>query len=38
MPLLEGLDGVEKISEFSGNFISVNEVPKLMFKKAITYF
>ncbi|MGA3599582.1 tyrosine--tRNA ligase [Lysinibacillus agricola] len=33
MPLLEGLDGVEKMSKSLGNYIGVNEVPEVMFKK-----
>lgn len=33
MPLLEGLDGVEKMSKSLGNYIGVNEAPERMFKK-----
>lgn len=33
MPLLEGLDGVEKMSKSLGNYIGVNEAPEVMFKK-----
>lgn len=35
MPLLEGLDGVEKMSKSLGNYIGVNEVPEVMFKKVM---
>ncbi len=34
MPLLEGLDGVEKMSKSLGNYIGVNEAPETMFKKS----
>ncbi|MGE7913612.1 tyrosine--tRNA ligase [Lysinibacillus xylanilyticus] len=33
MPLLEGLDGVEKMSKSLGNYIGINEAPEVMFKK-----
>lgn len=33
MPILEGLDGVEKMSKSLGNYIGVNERPEIMFKK-----
>lgn len=33
MPLLEGLDGAEKMSKSLGNYIGVNEAPEVMFKK-----
>ena len=33
MPLLEGLDGKEKMSKSLGNYIGVNEAPEVMFKK-----
>lgn len=33
MPILEGLDGVEKMSKSLGNYIGVNEDVKVMFKK-----
>ena len=33
MPILEGLDGVEKMSKSLGNYIGVNEEAKVMFKK-----
>ncbi|ADI15082.1 tyrosine--tRNA ligase [Truepera radiovictrix] len=35
MPLLEGLDGVEKMSKSLGNYIGVAEAPEVMFKKAM---
>lgn len=35
MPLLEGLDGVEKMSKSLGNYIGVEEAPEVMFKKAM---
>ncbi len=34
-PLLEGLDGVNKMSKSLGNYIGVNEPPESMFKKAM---
>lgn len=33
IPLLEGLDGAEKMSKSLGNYIGVNEAPEVMFKK-----
>lgn len=33
MPILEGLDGVEKMSKSLGNYIGVSENPEVMFKK-----
>lgn len=33
MPLLEGLDGVEKMSKSLGNYIGIHEAPEVMFKK-----
>ena len=33
MPILEGLDGVEKMSKSLGNYIGVNEPAQVMFKK-----
>lgn len=33
MPILEGLDGVEKMSKSLGNYIGVNEDANIMFKK-----
>jgi len=35
MPLLEGLDGVNKMSKSLGNYIGVSESPESMFKKAM---
>lgn len=35
MPLLEGLDGIEKMSKSLGNYIGVNEAPEIMFKKVM---
>lgn len=34
-PLLEGLDGVEKMSKSLGNYIGISEAPEPMFKKAM---
>lgn len=34
-PLLEGLDGVEKMSKSLGNYIGIAEPPETMFKKAM---
>lgn len=34
-PLLEGLDGVEKMSKSLGNYIGISEGPEPMFKKAM---
>jgi len=36
MPLLEGLDGVEKMSKSKGNYIGINEPPDDMFGKAMS--
>lgn len=36
MPLLEGLDGVEKMSKSKGNYIGVTEEPNAMFAKAMS--
>lgn len=33
MPLLEGLDGQEKMSKSLNNYIGINEAPEVMFKK-----
>lgn len=33
VPILEGLDGVEKMSKSKGNYIGINEPPKVMFRK-----
>lgn len=35
MPILEGLDGVEKMSKSLGNYIGVNEPANVMFKKVM---
>jgi tyrosyl-tRNA synthetase len=32
-PLLEGLDGVEKMSKSKGNYVGITEPPKVMFRK-----
>jgi len=36
MPLLEGLDGVKKMSKSTGNYIGVSEAPKEMFAKVMS--
>ena len=36
MPLLEGLDGVEKMSKSKGNYIGINEPPAEMFGKLMS--
>ncbi len=36
MPLLEGLDGVNKMSKSLGNYIGINESPKDMFDKMMS--
>lgn len=35
MPILEGLDGVEKMSKSLGNYIGINEPAEVMFKKVM---
>jgi tyrosyl-tRNA synthetase len=35
VPLLEGLDGVEKMSKSKGNYIGINEPPKIIFRKTM---
>lgn len=35
MPILEGLDGVQKMSKSLGNYIGVNEPAEVMFKKVM---
>lgn len=35
MPILEGLDGVEKMSKSLGNYIGINEPAEIMFKKVM---
>ena len=36
MPLLEGLDGVQKMSQSLGNYIGIREAPEEMFGKAMS--
>jgi tyrosyl-tRNA synthetase len=36
VPLLEGLDGVEKMSKSKGNYIGITEAPKVMFRKVMS--
>lgn len=36
MPILEGLDGVQKMSKSLGNYIGINEPPKEMFGKLMS--
>jgi tyrosyl-tRNA synthetase len=36
MPLLEGLDGVEKMSKSKNNYIGINEEPNTMFAKVLS--
>ena len=35
VPLLEGTDGVEKMSKSKGNYIGIAEAPKVMFRKVM---
>ena len=35
-PLLEGIDGVEKMSKSKGNYIGITEPPKVMFRKVMS--
>lgn len=35
MPIIEGLDGVQKMSKSLGNHIGINEEPEIMFKKCM---
>jgi tyrosyl-tRNA synthetase len=35
VPILEGLDGIEKMSKSKGNFIGITEPPKVMFRKVM---
>ncbi len=35
VPLLEGLDGIEKMSKSKGNYIGINEPPKVIFRKTM---
>ncbi len=36
MPILEGVDGVEKMSKSLGNSIGIHETPEIMFEKTMT--
>ena len=36
MPLLEGLDGVEKMSKSKGNYVGISEAPNSMFAKVLS--
>jgi tyrosyl-tRNA synthetase len=36
LPLLEGLDGVDKMSKSKGNYIGINDTPKDMFGKTMS--
>ena len=36
MPLLEGLDGINKMSKSLGNYIGIDEDAKVMFEKIMT--
>ncbi len=36
MPLLEGLDGVQKMSKSLGNYVGVNDLPGLMYTKLLS--
>lgn len=36
MPLLEGLDGKEKMSKSLGNYIGIDETPEIMYEKTMT--
>jgi tyrosyl-tRNA synthetase len=35
VPVLEGLDGIEKMSKSKGNYIGITEPPKVMFRKVM---
>ncbi len=35
VPILEGLDGIEKMSKSKGNYIGITEAPKVMFGKVM---
>lgn len=35
MPLLEGIDGVEKMSKSLGNYIGINEAPNVIYEKVM---
>ena len=36
MPLLEGLDGIEKMSKSKNNYVGISEAPNLMFAKILS--
>ena len=36
MPLLEGLDGVEKMSKSKGNYVGIADDPRTMFAKLMS--
>jgi tyrosyl-tRNA synthetase len=36
LPILEGLDGIEKMSKSKGNYIGINDAPKDMFGKTMS--
>ncbi|MEO8658877.1 MAG: tyrosine--tRNA ligase [Bryobacteraceae bacterium] len=36
VPILEGLDGIEKMSKSKGNYIGITEAPEVMFRKVMT--
>jgi tyrosyl-tRNA synthetase len=36
LPLLEGLDGIEKMSKSLGNYVGINEPPQVMFGKLMS--
>jgi len=36
MPLLEGLDGVNKMSKSLGNYVGINDAPPEMFGKLMS--
>ncbi|MFL2981089.1 MAG: tyrosine--tRNA ligase [Methylophilaceae bacterium] len=36
MPLLEGLDGIQKMSKSSNNYIGINEPPEIVFAKLLS--
>lgn len=36
MPILEGLDGVQKMSKSLGNYIGLNDLPGVMYRKVLT--
>ncbi len=35
VPILEGTDGIEKMSKSKGNYIGITELPKVMFRKVM---